>query len=93
VQQPVKCCAFGQSSNGAEVSFNDDGWLMLPNAHVSVLDQRQLRPRRGFWAWLFRRPVRAVVVSGRVPVLDASQVRPWQEVLEDSVRRVPRGEK
>lgn len=72
------------------MAFNDDGWLIMPSSHVSVLDQRQPRPRRGFFSWLFRRPVVAEVrAAGRVPVLDASQVRPWQEVLEESVRRVP----
>jgi hypothetical protein len=76
------------------VAFNDDGWLYLPSTHVSVLDQRQLQPRRGFFTWLFRRPAVVPRINGeRVSVLDASQVRPWQEVLEQSTRAVPRGGK
>lgn len=75
------------------MSFNDDGWLMIRgNGHVSVLDARQLRVRRGFWGWLFRRPaVSRPEVTARVPVLDERQVRPWQEVLEENIRRVPGG--
>ena len=80
------------------MAINEDNWLWHPaEGRVPVLTEQQLRPRRGFWAWLFRRPV---VVPGRsvrglhVPVLDERQVRPvtsWDEALKRSTARVPGG--